>query len=57
MIVTVLQAEALDLGINLLGKGGTLVTYTSYTADEHLSLDLNRLRYQENNPHGHRGAY
>lgn len=45
VIVTAPQAEALDLG--LLGKGGTLVTYSSYGTSERLSLDLNRLHYQE----------
>lgn len=47
VIVTAPQAEALELGINLLGKGGTLVTYSSYGAAERLNLDLNRLHYQE----------
>ncbi len=47
VIVTAPQAEALDLGLSLLGKGGTLVTYSSYGAEERLSLDLNRLHYQE----------
>lgn len=47
VIVTAPQPPALDLGLNLLGKGGTLVTYSSYGPGERLSLDLNRLHYNE----------
>ena len=47
VIVTAPSAGALDLGLGLLGKGGTLVTYSSYAPEERLSLDLNRLHYQE----------
>jgi L-iditol 2-dehydrogenase len=47
VIVTAPQTQALELGLNLLGKGGTLVTYSSYRPEERLSLDLNRLHYQE----------
>ncbi|MBI4797651.1 MAG: alcohol dehydrogenase catalytic domain-containing protein [Desulfarculus sp.] len=45
--VTAPQTQALDLGLGLLGKGGTLVTYSSYGPSERLSLDLNRLHYNE----------
>lgn len=47
VIVTAPQPQALDLGLSLLGKGGTLVTYSSYGPSERLSLDLNHLHYNE----------
>jgi L-iditol 2-dehydrogenase len=47
VIVTAPGVEALETGLGLLAKGGTLVVYSSYDNDEHLPLAVNRLHYDE----------
>jgi L-iditol 2-dehydrogenase len=47
VIVTAPGVEALETGLGLLAKGGTMVVYSSYDNDEHLPLAVNRLHYDE----------
>lgn len=47
VIVTAPGVEALETGIGLLAKGGTMVVYSSYDNDDRLPLPVNRLHYDE----------
>ncbi len=47
VIVTSPGVAALELGVSLVAKGGSVVVYSSYNQGDSLSLDLNRLHYDE----------
>lgn len=47
VIVTAPGVEALETGLALLAKGGTMVVYSSYDNDDRLPLAVNRLHYDE----------
>jgi L-iditol 2-dehydrogenase len=47
VIVTSPGVPALELGLTLVAKGGTVVVYSSYSPADRLSLDVNRLHYDE----------
>lgn len=47
VIVTAPGVEALEIGLALLAKGGTMVVYSSYDNDDRLPLAVNRLHYDE----------
>jgi L-iditol 2-dehydrogenase len=47
VIVTAPGVEALETGLIMLAKGGTMVVYSSYDNDDRLPLAINRLHYDE----------